>query len=362
MAIEDALKQIADDRRAKGFTAPSMSLNDNHFDFEQGVYMNHLVDEIQYSCLPGQFFPPYKMYKTISHLADLKYKNTELFANLKDKIISLQSGTDNDQSLSNNNDIYHQILGDKAGRKSSYDIYRGFENSKEFYTHLETLLNWNSEDEAIQAAQQEALTLPEKDQKEVTEILDLMKHILQAGKDIQQYQKEMAESIESVRSQYTQMSEAFDQHKFLQSNKYIKLDLLKLQDQMVKAGLMDPYETIGTVPIEGLSLTERMGRATEIFYDLTKDYYPELAPKLTGLFDIEDTKNKRKSLTLKEIEKNNELSLKYIGLILGKTAELRNSVRRDVVDNDFCKPLLALILHLFSKQTLQRKNVWIRRS
>ena len=294
--------------------------------------MNHLIDEIEYKCLPGQFFPPNEIYKTFTQLAQLKYKNTDLLPKVSDKILSMINGTDTKPEK--DFDVFEKILKDKKGRSPQYDVYRGFDDSNEFYSHIETLLNWKSEQEIMQEAVSAADEIKGPHKKEFKEILSLMQHILHSAKQMQDVQTEMAGAIEAVRSQYLQMSDAFDDHKFLQDNKYIKYDLLQLQEKLVEAGLMDPYESIGRVELENIPLSERMGRATEIFYDITKDYFPEMAPKMNHLFDFNDYKSKRQDLTLKQIETQNDFNLKYIGLVLGKISESRNSVRRDVVDND----------------------------
>ena len=327
---------MVEERRAKGFTSPSFSNPNQHFEVEQSSYMTHLVDEVQYLCSPGQFFPPYNIYKTLEHLAALKYKNTELVPKIREKMLAMINN--NDVISEEDSNPLTKVYRNKSGHDSKYYIFRGFEDSNEFYSHIETLLNWQAQDEAIIKAQEEVEQLKdETERQDAIEILDIMKNILQTGEDIKDLQEEMAQSIEAVRSQYLEMSDAYDKNDFLRENKYIRYDLLQLQNKLVEAGLMDPYESIGSVMIEEMPLSKRMARATEVFYDLTRDYYPELAPKISHLFEFNDIKSKRQPLTLREIEKQNYFTLKYIGLVLGKLAEMRDSVRRDVVDNDFSK-------------------------
>ena len=59
--------------------------------------------------------------------------------------------------------------------------------------------------------------------------------------------------------------EAHDKNKFMEENKFIRLELLELQDQLVSAGYLDPDEAekaISNIPYE-----VRMERASQIFYD-----------------------------------------------------------------------------------------------
>jgi len=59
--------------------------------------------------------------------------------------------------------------------------------------------------------------------------------------------------------------EAHDKNKFMDENKFIRLELLELQDQLVSAGYLNPDEaekTVSNIPYE-----VRMERASQIFYD-----------------------------------------------------------------------------------------------
>ena len=59
--------------------------------------------------------------------------------------------------------------------------------------------------------------------------------------------------------------EAHDKNKFMEENRFIRLELLELQDQLVSAGYLDPDEAekaISNIPYE-----VRMERASQIFYD-----------------------------------------------------------------------------------------------
>jgi hypothetical protein len=57
-----------------------------------------------------------------------------------------------------------------------------------------------------------------------------MADIINAAVQVKELQKEHQASIDNLRQQYFQMSEAADKHKFLQENQYIKYDLLELEE------------------------------------------------------------------------------------------------------------------------------------
>ena len=73
------------------------------------------------------------------------------------------------------------------------------------------------------------------------------------------------------------MKQAHDKHEFLKENKYIHLDLLELQEMLIKAGYLMPDEkpiadnkqrlTVGSLGMEA---------AVEVFYDFALNHYPQV--------------------------------------------------------------------------------------
>lgn len=326
------LQRLAATRRAKGFVAPAFD-DYTTYELEQSSGLNHIMDEIEYALQPGEFCPPHTIASLVSSISDLKLKKTELIPHIRNKMLAILE--DKDEKPDRPFDINTHIYGDKKGRTERYHVYRGFKDSKEFNSHVETLLSWETEKDQFRKSEKEVQKLEGDTKGEATEILELMTRIIAAGREAKTLQKEFAESIETVRSQYSKMSETFDQLEFLQENKYIKYDLLELEEKMVDAGLLEPDEATGRSPIEEKSLTDRMKRATEVFYDITKDYYPEMVPNTDRLFEKLYESEDKESISLKTKETQNALNLKYMGLILGKLAEMRESIRRDVPINDY---------------------------
>jgi len=107
-----------------------------------------------------------------------------------------------------------------------------------------------------------------------------------------------------------------------------------LEEQLVQAGLMTPEEVYEKTTDE--LFENQMERATQIFYDVTHQYYPELiAPMYEKI-----TKETRSRLPKPENvevqpENHNELSLGDLGDILSAVIDYREINRRDVLDDDF---------------------------
>jgi hypothetical protein len=70
------------------------------------------------------------------------------------------------------------------------------------------------------------------------------------------------------------MREALNQYEFLKNNLALVRDMRTLEELLVKAGLLTPEEVFD---IKNEDLFEnQMERASEIFYEITHNYYPEL--------------------------------------------------------------------------------------
>lgn len=104
-----------------------------------------------------------------------------------------------------------------------------------------------------------------------------MGQVVEASNSLRSLQVDMQASIDSMRQQYFKMQEAADKHAFLEENKFIRLELLELQEKLVKAGYLEPEECqkiSSSMPYE-----VRMERASRIFYEYVSDFAPELLSK-----------------------------------------------------------------------------------
>ena len=52
----------------------------------------------------------------------------------------------------------------------------------------------------------------------------------------------MQASIDSLRQQYFMLQEAGDKHAFMEENRFIRYEMLELQELLVRAGYIDPEE------------------------------------------------------------------------------------------------------------------------
>lgn len=97
-------------------------------------------------------------------------------------------------------------------------------------------------------------------------------------------QQEMEAAVRNVRNQYQRLKEAHDQHGFLQEHKYIHLDLLELQELLIKAGYLHPDEHIFEATGAKVG-TLGMDAAVEVFYDMVLNFYPTaLSPQYSDFY------------------------------------------------------------------------------
>ena len=94
----------------------------------------------------------------------------------------------------------------------------------------------------------------------------------------------MQASIDGLRQQYFKLLEAKDKYKFMEENEYIRLELLELEELLVKGGYVDPDEA--SIANSEQTYEARMERASKIFYDYVSSYSPEMmSPQYNTLIE-----------------------------------------------------------------------------
>jgi len=171
---------------------------------------------------------------------------------------------------------------------------------------------------------------------EAEELQKAMNDIINAAVQVKEFQQEYQASIDNLRNQYFQMSEATDKHAFLQENEYIKYDLLELQELLVKGGYVEPDEALSVMTNEPFD--QRMQRASDIFYDYVVNYAPELiSPQYNSFFEAASKSLPKKGELDPTIIKENQnvISLSTLSQTLVGVSQQALSFRRDVQYKDY---------------------------
>lgn len=226
--------------------------------------MSKLAEDLKYALSSDQFFSSPLMAKTARLLGELGYKNTELlplwFSKIErmikeDKRPAKIGGTDVG-SLFND-----AVYGSYFNLKPRHYVYKGQFQHEEFQSHLRTLKEWHDSPKPQMSADAEA-----------QELQDAMGNLIEQVREIKGLQEEQQAAIAALREQYFRLKKAQDKHAFLQQNKYLRYDMLELQELLVKGGFLEPEEALR--PPEG-GQAEKMARAVDVFYDLVLSQHDE---------------------------------------------------------------------------------------
>lgn len=164
---------------------------------------------------------------------------------------------------------------------------------------------------------------------EARELQIEMGNLMDQVKEIKGLAEEQQAAIASLRDQFFKLKDAQDKHAFLQANKYLRYDMLELQELLVKGGYIDPQEALTTGPKDK---NERMARAVDVFYDFVLNRHNELlSPQYDELYGA--IKQRKPNIDIKE-HQNYMNACSYSSIIIG-VAEQAQSFRRDVHGYDY---------------------------
>ena len=144
----------------------------------------------------------------------------------------------------------------------------------------------------------------------------------------------MEAAVRNVRAQYTKLKKAHDEHEFLQENPYVHLDLLELQEMLIKAGYLSPDEQkVGEdVSIGNLG----MDAAVEVFYNMVMNYHPNaLSPQYDQFYDASVEASKGPPPAATKGDKYAHMRIHTLSSTLVGLEKQALSYRRDIFDNDY---------------------------
>jgi hypothetical protein len=199
------------------------------------------------------------------HLGDFGYKDVDIIQRSFEKLNQMLDERNQGRIHIRGPEYLEEVYGSYKNLMPKHYVYDGFQDNAEFKQHLTTLLEWKDDRQQIN---QEDLT------PEVQELKYDMEKLLKAAGRLKKVQVEMQASIDNLRQQFFKLQEIKDQHAFMQENKYIRLEMLELEELLVEAGYIDPDEADAATSTA--SFKDRMDRATKIFYDYASQYSPEL--------------------------------------------------------------------------------------
>lgn len=209
-------------------------------------------------------------------------------------------------------------------------IFDGFESSEEFQSHINTLIEWQRDNDGLKA-------LGVDKTKQIEDLESSMAQLIQSCNLVKDMQVNMEASIDSLRQQYFKLTQAKDKHQFMEENKFIHYDLLELQELMVKAGYINPEEAEKFSAAQPYEV--RMDRASRIFYDYVQNYAPELiSPQYEDFIksaesSIDARTQSKKKLNLEEL--HDKISLGSLSQSLIGLSQQALSYRKEANGHDY---------------------------
>lgn len=281
--------------------------------------MAKVSEDLKHALTTDQFFSSHLMAKTARLLGELGYKNTELIPLWFQKMEQMMKEDAAAKTEVSSSDLFNSaIYGSFFNLKPRHYVYQGYFQHDEFQSHLRTLTEWQQESK-------EKLS-PDQDAKELQ---TAMGKLMDQVNELKGLQEEQQAAIAALRDQYFKLKEAQDKHAFLQQNKYLRYDMLELQELLVKGGFIDPQEAL---EIPRMSKNEKMARAANVFYDFVLNQHSELlSPQYEQLFEA--TASQKSKFEIAE-QQNRINALTYSSTLVG-IADQVQSHRRDVNGNDY---------------------------
>mmetsp|Transcript_31265 Transcript_31265/g.47848 ORF Transcript_31265/g.47848 Transcript_31265/m.47848 type:complete len:320 (+) Transcript_31265:247-1206(+) len=185
------------------------------------------------------YFNHYFLGQASRQLGDIGYKDVEIIQKGIEKLELMLKERENGKKFFRDPLTFHEaVYGTYLNFVPRHYVYDGFESNSEFEEHLHTLLEWEAEEPNVFA------NMGVKADDNVRELEEAMGSLIKAASNLKDLQVDMQGNLESLRSQYFNLQSASNKHEFLSENKYIRLELLELQEKLVVAGYLEPEEAL----------------------------------------------------------------------------------------------------------------------
>lgn len=226
-----------------------------------------IIHDLKIGISGKDYIPPLYLAQILDALVNIKYKDAELVNSINEFIIR--------QSKTPNEPLANQVYKDH--------VYSGFQNNEEFKAHIMTLVEWKARP---QVSKDEILAHIEK----FTEYI----HDFKFG------QKNLASAIANINHQYYMLVTAQRENPELTKSDAVTLGLNNLQELLVEAGILNPYDLEDVDNFEDLD--KLMGRAERTFNNIVGKYFPEINNK--GIDRLYEATKEFSEINLPEINLN----------------------------------------------------------
>lgn len=280
------------------FPEKDMTLSELHESWQ----FTQLLNDFKLAINGQEYMPPLQMSKCVLALAKLQYKDSDFFQKI------IQAFKSSDRFGTSARDVYPD------------HIYSGFIQNDEFKNHLATLLEWKA-----------PRKFPTRTRLE-SDVADLVDE----AEDVKMMQKDMASAVLNVSAHYFSLVEMQRTHEDLKENPEIALELFELQESLVKAKLLDPYDL--DEESNFIDMDKMMKRAERTFSDIISTSFNYLkSPAIDAVYEAGTQFNGRAIPDVKtsSIPNPNKLTALMYGKFFSSVAEAMHIDRRDLNGNDY---------------------------
>ena len=217
-------------------------------EFQTAWQFQYLIHDLRLGFQGKEHMPPIHIGRALIALAHIGYKDVQLVQMAIARIEQVAK----DPSEPFANQVYKE------------HVYSGFQVSEEFKTHIMTLLDWKK-----------------KPKTSDEEILRLINELIENVHQAKLAQKDFASAIANINEQYYMLVAAQKSDPLLMKNDHVTLGLNQLQELLIQAEILNPYEAENAENFENLDLL--MTRAENAFAKLSTKYFPELNNELVDM-------------------------------------------------------------------------------
>lgn len=195
--------------------------------------MNKVADDLKFGLTnESAFMSAHSLGQISRELGSLGYKNSELFEVWFDKLTQMYSERNEQSKFMAGPSYEKSVYGNMTNFEPRHYIYQGYQTSNEFRDHLETLMQFETEQKSV------------SEDPATAELQKQIASLARVAEEVSQVQIDKQSAIDAVRAQYFKLQAAVEQYEFLAESDYVRLNLLELQEMCIKAGYIEPAEIL----------------------------------------------------------------------------------------------------------------------
>ena len=266
-------------------------------EFQNAWQFQYLIHDLKLAFDGKEHMSPIHIGRSLIALAHIGYKDVQL---VQMAIARIQKVAE-DPSEPFANQVHKE------------HVYSGFQVSEEFKGHITTLLDWKQKPKASDE-----------------EVLVMIENLTEMVHEAKLSQKDLASAIANINEQYYMLVAAQKSNPLLMKNDHVTIGLNHLQELLIEAEVLNPYDLESTEVFEDLD--KLMSKAEKTFTNLTAKYFPEVNNRLIDeMYELTKQHSQVELPTLRtDVPNPNTLTAEAIGTYFIGLGKLMHVEQGDV--------------------------------